>query len=102
MQNIPLQAIPNQLITVNLNDNVYNITIKEARGIMASSIVINNELIQEGIRIESGYPLIPYLYQEIGNFILLTMDFEYPYYTNFGITQFLIFANQSELEQIRG
>ena len=39
---------------------------------------------------------------ENGNFILQTSNYEYPDYTMFGVTQYLIFATQAEIEAING
>jgi uncharacterized protein DUF6983 len=103
MQTIPLQAIPNQAFNILLDNHNYNIEIKEIRGLMAATIARDNVIIQSGTRIVSGTPLMPYQYQEddAGNFIMLTANQEYPYYTQFGISQYLVYASEDELNAIR-
>lgn len=102
MKNISLQAIPNQSLSIRLDNNIYDIVIKEANGIMGVSITRDNILLNANIRAVSGSPIIPYKYQYIkyGNFVFLTNNEEYPYYTQFGITQSLIYINAQELEAI--
>lgn len=101
MRRIPLEAIPNQSFSVRLDDALYDITIKEARGIMAVTIVRDNVELVSGLRATAGTPLLPYRYQESGNFIITTENDEIPYYTQFGVTQNLIYASQEELEVLR-
>jgi len=98
MNIIPLNPTPNQSLSIILDNDFYDITIKECRGIMACDIIRNNEILQTGIRIVSGYPLLPYLYQVKGNFFVLTNNGDYPYYLEFGSTQFLIYVNIEEVE----
>lgn len=100
---IPLQAIPNQSIAnLRLSDSVWDITIKEANGYMAVDIVRDNVILQTGARVVSGEPLLPYAWQEKGNFVFTTSTQEvYPYYTNFSITQFLIYTSPAELLEIQ-
>lgn len=87
---------------MQLNGSVYDLTIKETRGVMCVTIVRDNALLLSNTRMVAGYPLIPYRYLENGNFIVLTANDDYPYYTKFGSTQMLIFASQAELDVIRG
>jgi len=100
MENIQLQAIPNQSLTTLLDGDIYNISIHETSGTMSISISRNNLNLISGFRLVSGSLTIPYDYLQKGNFSLITDNNEYPYYTLFGITQFLIFASKSEIEAI--
>jgi hypothetical protein len=102
MKEIPLDSIPNQSLSVVLDGDLYDLIIKETNGTMSVTIRCNNETILDNSRIVAGTPLIPFPYLERGNFMLLTLNEEYPYYTQFGITQTLIYASQTELEAIRG
>jgi len=52
------------------------------------------------MRAVSGFPLIPYSYLQNGNFTFITSNNEYPDWRQFGITQYLIYASKSELEEI--
>lgn len=102
MIEIPLSAIPNQKLSIQLDNQFYDITIKEANKIMVVTVVRNGTTIIDSVRVVAGTPILPYEYLELGNFIFLTSNEEYPYYTKFGVDQSLIFASQAELEVIRG
>jgi hypothetical protein len=108
MLNIPLANVPNQSFSCNVGGNFYDISIYAIIGnidpaniIMAFNVTRNNITLLTGQRAVSGWPVIPYLYLESGNFIMVTMNDDYPDYNQFGTTQFLIFASQEELELIR-
>lgn len=88
---VPIIPIPNQSLTITLDNNLYNITLKETNGVMSSTIIRNNVLIQSNARISVGYYLIQYKYKTDGNFFMITENDEYPYYTKFGSTQFLLY-----------
>lgn len=102
MQQINIAAVANQNFSVQLNNILYNLTIKLTVNVMSVSISRNGSVVQSGARAVSGFPLIPYHYQEDGNFIITTENNDYPDYSKFGISQFLIYASQDELEVIRG
>ncbi len=109
MIQIPITNIANQSLSIRLAGNQYDITIHACRdngeygtGIVAFDIVRDNVVIVTGNRAVPGFPLIPARYLENGNFIVLSMDDEYPDWRQFGITQQLIFASETELETIRG
>lgn len=107
MINIPLQAIPTQ--TLSFQDTTtqtnYFIAIKTCGNpgaqIMSVSISINDILIVSGVRAVAGFPLIANTYLENGNFVILTQNDDLPDYTQFGVTQYLIYASQLEIEAIR-
>ena len=108
MIQIPIIDIPNQSLTLQLNDNQYDLTIHATQdnedgstGIMAVDISINNTLIISGVRAVSLFPLIPYRYLQNGNFVFITQNFEYPDWRQFGITQNLVYVSKSELESIQ-
>lgn len=101
MQTIPLRALPNQTATFTLNQTRYSITIKETSGTMAANISVNEVEIISGLEIAAEAPLIPYQYLENGNLTIVTSDEEVPYYTEFGISQFLVYIPQSELDEAR-
>lgn len=94
---IALAAIPNQTFTVQLDNNSYGFVIKAANGIMCADVTINGTLILSGQRLVAGFPIIPYEYLANGNFVITTMNDDLPDYNEFGTTQFLIYASQSEI-----
>lgn len=98
MRNIPLDAVPNQQLIVTLDSNRWELTIKEARGVMCVDVMLNDEVLILGQRIVAGTPLLPYRYlQGSGNFVLLTDADELPYWTRFGIDQQLVYASAGEI-----
>ncbi len=108
MINIPLQAIPNQSLSILLDQTNFDIRlfscgqslIAEAN-IMTITVYINNVLTVQNIRVVPGTPIIPYNYLITnGNFVLLTQDNSYANYEQFGVTQNLIYASQSEIRAI--
>jgi hypothetical protein len=101
MQIIPLQAIPNQSFSITLDNNLYDIKLITCVNITAASILRNKELILLDSRVEPNMPIIPYRYLEDGNFMILTKGGNYPIYSEFGVTQFLIYTSASELRGIR-
>jgi hypothetical protein len=104
MIQIPITNIPNQSLSINFENVLYDITINASKdGSLAFfTISINTVLIVSGVRALPDFPIIPYAYLENGNFILTTMNDEYPSFDQFGVTQFLILASQSEIDAIRG
>lgn len=102
---IPLEAIPNQSFTTVVNNIQYNFSIKFTGIVMSATIVRNNTLIISNVRmvpnsiILPNFPLIPYQYLENGNgnFYTITSNDEYPIYTQFGITQFLVYFSSDEI-----
>src|SRR5689334_13796901 len=102
MIEITLQAIANQSLSVTLNGKLYTLTIKETNGVMSITVVRDDETIVMNNRLVPGAPVLPYAYLEDGNFILLTSNGDYPYYTEFGSTQSLLYVTQEELNSIRG
>ncbi|EBU8203458.1 hypothetical protein DQD37_01055 [Salmonella enterica subsp. enterica serovar Cardoner] len=97
---IPLNAEPNQSLTITLDSIEHLLTIKEAGGSMMMAIVREGETVISNTRLLPGTLIIPYTHLEAGNFIFLTDDEEMPYYTNFD-TQTLMYISASELEQYR-
>jgi hypothetical protein len=109
MIQVPLQNISNQTLSIQLNDNQFDLkfhatqdNLDGSSGVTGVDIIINNNVIVTGVRAVAGYPIIESNYLENGNFIFVTQDDDYPDWRQFGITQFLIYASESELEVIYG
>jgi hypothetical protein len=100
MLNIGLRQIPNQSISVTLNSNFFDIVIKQAFDTMYVTLSINSLLILNSVRAVPNAPLIPYEYLQTGNFIFLTANNDIPFYTQFGVTQSLVYATATELAEI--
>lgn len=103
MISIPLESIPNQSFSIQLDNAVYDFRIKFVINFMVVDLARDNVQILTGIRLLAGEPVIPFRYLEgsQGNFALLTANGDYPNYTQFGITQFLVYLSQAELEAVR-
>lgn len=103
MLEIPIAAVPRQQFTLQIAPNYYGLNIVIANNIMAVSLSRNDEIIVTGFRVVAGTLVLPYEYQEqlSGNFLFTTADGEYPDYTQFGISQKLIFITNDELELYR-
>ena len=107
---IPLQAIPNQSLSIQLDGNNFDLRFHSCNSnptvigtaIMTIDITINGTVTISGQRMVNGWPLIPYDYLSDNNFFMITENEEYPDYTQFGITQYLVYANQTELNEILG
>ncbi len=107
MIQIPLQNISNQSLSIQLDDNQYDLNFHATQdnldgtsGVTGVDIVINNNVIVSGVRAVYGFPLIESHYLENGNFIFITQNDDYPDWRQFGITHFLIYTSQEELEII--
>lgn len=102
MNIIPIQSLPNQSFSVTLNGARFDISVIETNGVMSASIAINGTPVIENVRATASTFLLPYLYQENGNFLFLNMDEKIIYYTNFGISQSLIWLSPDDLAYLRG
>lgn len=109
MIDIPLQAIPNQSLSIQLSGINFDLRIKtcdntpETLGSSNTVITIaaNEAIIVRNVRMVPLTALINYQYLEQGNFFLYTENDDYPDYNLFGVSQYLIYVSQSELEDLR-
>ena len=101
MQIIPLQVLPNQALSVILDNNQWDFVIKVTRGIMTVSLQLNSVDILDSAAAVAGSLIIPSLYKESGNFMIVTQSFQLPDYTQFGTTQFLIYYSADDLAAFR-
>jgi hypothetical protein len=97
MQVIPISAIPNQQLSVILNDNQWNITLRDTNGTISVSLTKNSEVIVQNARAVAGMRILQSRYQEEGNFAIISNNQTVPDYTQFGITQFLVYITPDEL-----
>ena len=101
MIEIELTRVPNQSMSIRLDDNLYNLTIKETNGCMSCTIVRNDITLLSNVRVVAGTPIIPYGYLESGNFFISTLDDDLPDWNQFGISQSLIYISELEIGEIR-
>jgi hypothetical protein len=110
MIEITLANVPSQSFTIQLEECQYSFVVRSVNandndsGIIAVDILQNNIPIVTGNRAVAGYFLMPYRYQEdddCGNFVFFTLNDDLPDYTQFGITQSLIYFTKQELQDAR-
>lgn len=94
---IALEAIPNQTLSIQIDDNFWGITLQAINGSMVATITRNGANVIAGMRCVAGSPLLPYNYMESGNFIFLTADDELPDWQQFNVTQSLVYLSTEEL-----
>lgn len=98
MRLVPLQAIPNQRLTLTLDGNRWDLTIKQARTSMIADVTLNDTPVMQGVRFCVGTPLIPYRYlQGAGNFLLLVDNEQLPDWRQFGASQVLVYVSPGEV-----
>lgn len=99
-----LQALPKQEFTVVLENTLWDITIIEAAGCMAVSIVRGGEptAVISGWRAVTGQLIIPRDREAaLGNFAFLTVQDDLPWWEQFGISQSLVYVTAAELAAVR-
>lgn len=101
MQIIPIEQLPKQEFSIRLDDHRYVIAILETAGCMSVNIERDGVVIVSGARAVASFNLMPYQYQEAGNFAFFTLNDELPFWNLFNVSQQLIYATQAELEAIR-
>jgi hypothetical protein len=101
MQIIPLESLPNQTFTVVLDSNQWVVTLKTTNGVISVSLSLNNIDIVDNARAVANELIIQSEYLESGNFLFLTQNFDLPNYTQFGITQSLIYLSAVDLAGLR-
>ncbi|MGJ0509064.1 MAG: phage baseplate plug family protein [Methylocystis sp.] len=100
MIEIELAPVPNQKLTIQLNDETYEITLRETGGVMSADVKRGDEYVVRGARVVAGTPLVPYEYLIEGNFVLNTENEEYPSYLMFGTTQTLLYVTADEIAEL--
>jgi hypothetical protein len=104
MRNIPLLAVANQSIVVTIDDARWSITLKACGSVMAVDVDLNDEPLLRGQRVVAGMPVIPYrrlpvgVLPAAGNFMLMTMEDDLPWWERFGVDQYLVYLTASDLE----
>lgn len=101
MQQIPIQALPNQSFSVILDNNQWDWTIELVNDAIAVTLFLNGNAVISGLNIVGGMRIIPSEYEEAGNFVLVTMSQQVPDYTQFGTSQQLVYLSAAELAAIR-
>ena len=69
---------------------------------MAISVSRDDVPLVENTRLLPATPVLPYVHQEVGNFVCLTEDDVLPSYDALGVTQTLAYLSAAELAALRG
>ena len=101
MIDIGIAALANQAISIQLDASFYEIQLRESNGVMAATITRDGVTLVTNSRVIAGTPLLPYRYQEAGNFIVTVDDDALPYWDQFGVTKFLVYLSADELAAYR-
>lgn len=97
MRLIPLAAIPNQSLSIVLNENLFELRIETRGGSILVDVRKNNADIVKGARAVAGAPVVlPSSRLDNENFIFLTQEGDILDYEKFGVTQFLYYLQASE------
>jgi hypothetical protein len=97
MQILPLSAIPNQKLSSLLDGNQWDISVKLVNGAIAVSLTMNGVDVVDNARAVAGMRIIQSLYQQDGNFAIISNNQGVPDYTQFGVSQFLVYISIAEL-----
>lgn len=98
-----LQAVANQSFTTLLDGITYEISLKQAAGVMVATIALDGTNVLSGSRFFADTPLITYEYLEAagGNFIMQTEADALPDFEQFDVTQFLFYLTAAEVADAR-
>ena len=101
MRRLELIAVPNQQFTVNLDNRVWDITIKENGGNLMATISVNGErLISSGI-VLNGQFVIPFPRLSLyGNLFFTAPNNMAPNWRDLGKTQHMYYMTLEEMEAL--
>lgn len=102
MIDVGIAALANQALSIQLDERFYEIELREANGVMSASITRDGVALISNVRVTAGTPLLPYRYQESGNFVMTTDGEAIPYWDQFGVTQSLVYLSAAEVAAYRG
>lgn len=97
MRLIPLEATPNQSLSIVLDGSFYELTLKDCGGIPCMTIVRDSETVTENARIVAGEAIVQPQWRLVGrNFFLRTINNEVAHFSQFGINQFLFYIGDGD------
>lgn len=98
MQQIPLEALPNQTISFNVDGAYWQLKVYQTIQFMTADIYRNGQPVSTGIRCFGGIPLLQYEYMFLPGFGNFIFDSDADW-TNFGTNCNLYYLNKTELQQ---
>lgn len=101
MRKIELASEPSQQFSVSLNDNNFDIRIKDVGGLCLMDIKVNEETLALGLPVYPNQPIIPYAYKSrYGNFVYFTATEEYPEWKTLNKQGNLFYLSPEEVQEI--
>lgn len=99
MIDVPLAPLANQNLSMPLGGNRYEITVKEANGVMVCTVVRDDVVLVQNVRLPANGYVLPYRYLEEGqgNFFFSTEAEDMPWWDSFGVTQFMVYVTDDEM-----
>lgn len=102
MRQIPLSPIPNQSLSMTIDLVRFVLRLKTTRATLVADVEINGRQVVTGTRVLAGEMILPYRYQETGNFIMTTVADALPAWPDLGGTTQLFYLTPAEMEALRG
>jgi len=103
MIDIALQNVANQTFSITIGENTFNVALKTTgNGLTIADIVINDVTKILGVACLPNRSILPYPYMESGNLFFVVDGEDYPTYTEFGMTQNLVYLDADEMAAYYG
>lgn len=102
MIDVALAPVASQSLFVQLDERAYSIAVRDTGSVVVVDIERDGVQLVRGMRAAPSTPLLPYAYQEAGNFVLTTEGDDLPAFAQFGVTQFLVYLSDAEIAALRG
>lgn len=95
---IPLNPVPNQTVSFNVDGAFWQVHVYQSISFMCADIIVNGTPVVTGVRCFGGIALLPYSYMTAPNFGNLIFDSDGDW-SKFGTTCNLFYLEQPEFEQ---
>src|ERR1700688_588817 len=95
MYQVPLEAVPNQTVSFNVDNAYWQLHIYQSIDHMCADVSINGSNVISGVRCFGGYGVMPYAYMYEPNYGNFVFDCD-PDWTNFGPACNLYYLNNAE------
>lgn len=100
MRKIELANEPSQQFSVSLNDNNFEIRIKDVGGLCLMDVTVNDEVLALSLPIYPNQPIIPYAYKaRYGNFVYFTATDAYPNWQTLNTQGTLFYLSPEEIQE---
>lgn len=100
MYPIPLNPIPNQSVSFNVDGAFWQIKVYESILFMCADVIVNGTPVMNGVRCFGGFPLLPYSYMSVPGLGNLIFDSD-ANWQNFGTSCNLYYLEAAEYEQFQ-